>query len=252
MKRKREREEHLEQLWYMKESGKSSLTDLKDAMMDCFNNEIINELENQDMVKIDPATHKITLTASGDEYARKIIRSHRLAERLICDVLGEEFETGAGEFEHMINPELVDSICTLLGHPRQCPHGKAIPQGECCMALTKTATATVVPVTELLVGESASVAYVQCSSDQQLHRIEGLQIRPGAVITLHQKYPTFVIECEGAHIALEKSVALNIKVWTKEVHCSKMKREEDAEEKKRGFWGGFRRRNGRRMRKGAF
>jgi DtxR family Mn-dependent transcriptional regulator len=70
-----------------------------------------------------------------------------------------------------------------------------------------------VPLTELEVGESARIAYVNCRNDQQLHRIEGLQIRPGVKIKLHQKYPSFVIECEGASIALDREVADNICLW---------------------------------------
>lgn len=60
----------------------------------------------------------------------------------------------------MVNPEIMDSVCTLLGHPRECPHGRPIPDGDCCRRFDKTAKAAVVPITELEVGQTAKVAYV--------------------------------------------------------------------------------------------
>ena len=169
------------------------------------------------MVETDENNRAIKLTDKGEMEARQVIRAHRLAERLISEVLGEEYEAGAGEFEHTINPELVDGICTLLGHPRECPHGRPIPEGECCKRCDRTAQASVIPLPELEVGQNAKIAYVQCKSDQQMHRLDGLQIRPGVVVKLHQKYPTIVIECEGASIALDNDVASNIRVWVKDV-----------------------------------
>ena len=59
-------------------------------------------------------------------------RAHRLAEKLIHHVSGGDFEKGAAEFEHVADPKLIDSLCTMLGHPRECPHGQPIPEGECC------------------------------------------------------------------------------------------------------------------------
>jgi len=155
----------------------------------------------------------LRLTASGVEHTRGLIRSHRLAERLVHDVLGVESEKGACEFEHVLNPELVDSICTLLGHPRECPHGMPIPEGECCRRGTQKVESTVSPLTELRVGEEARVAYVYAASDPQLHRLDNLLLRPGARVKLHQRHPSFVLECEGSLIAVDDRVAASIHVW---------------------------------------
>lgn len=241
MNKKREIDEYLEQLWSMKEKNINSIDELKKELHVEFNEQILQELIKEKLVEADDNYQNIKLTDKGEKEARHIIRAHRLAERLISDVLGGEFEAGAGEFEHTINPELVDGICTLLGHPRECPHGRPIPEGECCKRCDKTAQASVIPLTDLEIGQSAQVAYVQCKSDQQMHRIDGLQIRPGATVKLHQKYPTIVIECEGASIALDNEVASNIRVWAKE------RKEEQGEQAEVGFFkrGGFKRRNRR-------
>jgi DtxR family Mn-dependent transcriptional regulator len=211
MDRERIKEEYLEVLWYMKEDSSASLAHFREELREEFRPELLAELAEAGIVELEE--ERIQLTASGREHTRKLIRSHRLAERLVHDVLGVEYEKGACEFEHILNPDLVDSICTLLGHPRECPHGMPIPEGECCRQGTQAVESSVVSLPELRVGEEARVAYVYASSDQQLHRLDNLLLRPGARIRLHQRRPSFVVECEGSLIAVDDRVAANIHVW---------------------------------------
>ena len=218
MSKKRERDEYLEQLWYMKEKGEDSIDVLKGNTDVNYDPHVIEELVYEDMVELTEGENKITLTKKGQDYARQLIRAHRLAERLLNDVLGGDYESGACEFEHIVTPELVDSICILLGHPRECPHGMPIPEGQCCRRSSRTAQSSVIPLVELAVGQSARVAYINCKSDQQLHKIDSLCIRPGAIVTLHQRYPTYVIECEGSNIAMDEEIVSNICVWRKPEH----------------------------------
>ncbi len=234
MNRKRERDEYIEQLWYMKEGGKDSIDVLKNGLSDGYDAGIIDELLSDDLVELSEDNNKITLTKKGQDYARQLIRAHRLAERLLHDVLGGDYESGACEFEHTVTPELVDSICILLGHPRACPHGMPIPQGQCCKHSSRTAQSSVIPLVELAVGQSARVAYINCKSDQQLHKIDGLCIRPGAVVTLHQRYPAYVIECEGSNIAMDEEIVSNICVWRKPEHLQETGKDELAQPGRRG------------------
>ena len=104
-----------------------------------------------------------------------------------------------------------------------------------------TTESSVTPLTEIEVGQSARVAYVNCQNDQLLHKIDGLQIRPRAFIKLHQIYPSYVIECEGANIALDKEIVSNIFVW-KKPHNILNQLEEMSRRPKRKRWrgsGGF-------------
>ncbi len=210
---KREKEEYLERLWYMKSEESDSIDILKSAMVEEYNPKIVDELVAEELVELNKGETKIMLTPNGIDYARRIIRSHRIAERLVYDVLGSDFESGACEFEHIVAPELVDSICILLGHPRECPHGMPIPEGECCKHAAKTADNSVIPLSKLDVGQTARIAYVYCASERQLQKLDNLQIRSRTLVKLHQVYPSYVIACEGANIALDKEIVDSIFVW---------------------------------------
>jgi putative ABC transport system ATP-binding protein len=77
----------------------------------------------------------LRLTARGRNQARDLIRRRRLAEVLFSSAMRlpkAEFEAAACRMEHIIDPEVTNSICAFLGHPARCPHGRPIPPGPCC------------------------------------------------------------------------------------------------------------------------
>ncbi len=77
----------------------------------------------------------LEFTPRGRERARDLVRRRRLAEVLFSSAMHlpePEVELAACRMEHIIDPEVTNSICAFLGHPRQCPHGKPIPTGDCC------------------------------------------------------------------------------------------------------------------------
>jgi DtxR family Mn-dependent transcriptional regulator len=243
---KHEKEEYLEKLWSMKEDNIDDLATLSSEMNHADHDKIMQELEMDNLVKA--SNGKVQLTESGEERARQIIRAHRLAEKLIFDALGGDYEAGACEFEHMVNSEMVDSICILLGHPRECPHGRPIPQGDCCKRALKTAECAVMPLSEMIPQQSSRVAYINGQNNPaRLSKIGALQIRPGTLIKLEQKTPSLVIQCEGADIALDENVASDIFVWKE---CTKNRRacfqdELEGRCKKPSGFGFMRRRRGR-------
>ena len=96
-------------------------------------------------VSIGDSSMIVELTDRGRQRAADVIRRHRLAERLFTDSLAldseTEIEQQACKFEHILSPEATDKICTFLGHPKTCPHGAAIPPGQCCkLARTEPAS----------------------------------------------------------------------------------------------------------------
>jgi len=213
-----ESDEYLEHLWSMAESGTDaeSVDELASRVHIRFDIGVLKLMREKNLLELREGDTRVAMTPEGKEYARQLVRQHRLAERLIHDMLGvksEQFENAACEFEHVVAPELVDSICILLGHPRECPHGKPIPRGKCCEKNLRLIECAPLPLTSLKTSDQGRVAFVRCDRDDQMHRLDGLHIRPGAEIKLHQTFPTYVIECEGALVALEEKIAAQIHVW---------------------------------------
>lgn len=72
----------------------------------------------------------VELTPKGSALARKVVRKHRLAERLLVDVIGLEWHkvhNEAGRWEHVISDDVEARLVILLGDPATCPHGNPIP-----------------------------------------------------------------------------------------------------------------------------
>ena len=57
------------------------------------------------------------------------------------------------------------------------------------------------------------MAYVRTKSHPRLHKLLSFGIGPGSKLTVHQKFPSYVISCEQTELALEKNVIEDIFVW---------------------------------------
>src|SRR5438045_1293610 len=90
--------------------------------------EMIHRLQDEGHVRIEG--RDVTLTTSGRERAESVVRKHRLAERLLTDVIGLEWHKAHAEacrWEHVISDDVEARLVVLLGNPSTCPHGNPIP-----------------------------------------------------------------------------------------------------------------------------
>jgi DtxR family transcriptional regulator, Mn-dependent transcriptional regulator len=207
--------EVLEAIWTLEESAEASVAALSHHASTEVSEALLQTLCDGGLIAMD-AGERVRLLPAGRQIAERIIRRHRLAERLICDVLGsqvEESEEAACRFEHLLAEGITNSICTLLGHPRYCPHNRPIPEGACCLGPKEELRPLVLSCDNLSVGESGRVAYFAAREHSVLMKLSSLGIRPGAPVRLLQKWPSYVLRCEETEIALEAKVARNIYVW---------------------------------------
>lgn len=91
--------------------------------------ETVDRLADQGLVELrdDRSLH---LTPRGRGLATTVVRRHRLAERLLHDVIGLEWEKvhkEADRWEHAISADVEAKLVELLGDPATCPHGNPIP-----------------------------------------------------------------------------------------------------------------------------
>ena len=90
---------------------------------------MIRRMAKQHLVAIEP-DKDVVLTDQGRHAAESIVRRHRLAERMVVDLLGLELEKSHVEahlLEHAISPDLEAKIMHRLGNPTTCPFGHPIP-----------------------------------------------------------------------------------------------------------------------------
>jgi DtxR family Mn-dependent transcriptional regulator len=76
------------------------------------------------------SNRSIALTDKGRTRAESVVRKHRLAERLLTDIIGLEWHKAhleAGRWEHVISDEVEARLVEVLDHPTTCPHGNPIP-----------------------------------------------------------------------------------------------------------------------------
>ncbi|HEX7878963.1 MAG TPA: metal-dependent transcriptional regulator [Candidatus Eisenbacteria bacterium] len=146
------------------------------------------------------------LTNEGEREARSLLRRHRLAERLLSDILElpeEEFEASACRFEHHLTETVTERICTLLGHPTTCPHGRTIPPGDCCHRRARTLEPILSRLSDLAPGERGRVAFLTPTGSGASSRLGALGVTPGAVIRLLRKGDCFLVEAGATELAFD-------------------------------------------------
>ena len=123
------------------------------------------------------------LTELGRLRADSLRRRHRLAERLLTDLLGipwERVHDIACRFEHVIDDEVETYLATALDHPTTCPHGNPLD-----IAVNERWQ----PLTALAVGSSGILRQVVDESEPTLEYLSRLSLRPGARVTINAHAP---------------------------------------------------------------
>src|SRR5947209_16362792 len=90
--------------------------------------EMVRRLRDEGYLELEG--RHITLTGQGRRRAESVVRKHRLAERLLTDVIGLDWHKAhveAGRWEHVISDEVEALLVKLLDNPQTCPHGNPIP-----------------------------------------------------------------------------------------------------------------------------
>jgi len=208
-----QREEILELLWTLRESGKDRLDEILQAAEERESERILSEMDREGWISLREG--KVVLLEEGERRAEEIIRKHRLAERLLSEVFELEesyMESSACQFGHILSPKVLDSVCTFLGHPPICPHGKPIPRGPCCARFKKEMEPLVRPLADLKLGEEGHVVFIVPKSRSRLERLSALGLIPGSVVKLAQKHPSFVLEIGETTLALDEEIVREIYV----------------------------------------
>ena len=162
--------------------------------------EMIHRMADEGLVEID---RTIRLTAKGQRLAEQVVRRHRLAERLLTDILGLSWADAhqeAGRWEHVISDAVEAAIIRLLEDPTTCPHGNPIPG-------TDYEAPDAVALSTLSVGDGFTVTRIPEELEFTpglLDFLEDASIQPGHTGTITASSPdgTTTVEIEGRHIGV--------------------------------------------------
>jgi DtxR family transcriptional regulator, Mn-dependent transcriptional regulator len=210
MKLTEKAEEILEALWIESEEKGRGFAEL-DRMEIEASDPAYQELASQAFIEIKGG--RLYFRPEGREEGRKTIRRHRLAERLMMDVLnirGESGDMKACQFEHLLNEGVDVKVCTMLNHPATCPHGKAIPPGDCCEEARRSGDLGVVPLTELKSGEEGDIAYIQTEDSKKMQKLMAMGVLPGNRISLLQAFPSYIFRVGFSEFAIDSAMAREI------------------------------------------
>jgi DtxR family Mn-dependent transcriptional regulator len=127
-------EMYLKAIWYLYEKGQdakvSSIAKLLNVTQPSVV-QMLRKLHNSNLVHYTQT--QVALTESGRKIGKQMIRNTRLLEVMMKDSLKIEIdEEMVCGIEHHMKTIFTDALCTLLKHPRTCPHGHNIPKGKCC------------------------------------------------------------------------------------------------------------------------
>lgn len=206
-------EDLLREIWIMiKEESKG----LKESDL---NIDDLRFLKNEGYINLKDG--QVHLTKKGEQKGKEMVRLHRLTERLLSDVLGmseELYEKATCSVEHAITLELEEAICTLLGHPLICPHGKIIPRGACCIKNEDKVERVIYSLSQLNPGDEGKISYVYSTNPALMSRMISLGIAPGKRIKLLRNFPSYIIQIGNTQIALDEGIAKSINVIRAQNH----------------------------------
>jgi len=149
------------------------------------------------------------LTAKGRRVARKVARKHRLLERFLNDVVGLKGRSRheqACKMEHALSDEAEHSLCKMMNHPVECPHGRPIPKCEkkiSCERCTDSPTS----LDEMKEGDTAVVTHLACGDKDDLCEMLSMGFVPGSTVKLEKKVPMggpIIVSLRGTKIAIAR------------------------------------------------
>jgi DtxR family Mn-dependent transcriptional regulator len=127
-------EMYLKAIWHIKERNEPVKISVIAKMLNVRQPSVVQmlkKLNEKELVEYNKAG--VFLTETGEKIGSSMMRNSRLLEVLMDSALKVEVdEEMVCGIEHHMNMQFTDALCTMLKHPRKCPHDHDIPMGECC------------------------------------------------------------------------------------------------------------------------
>lgn len=168
----------------------------------------VGRMERDGLVIVTDDRH-LELTEEGRAKSVRVMRKHRLAERLLADVIGLEWEyvhEEACRWEHVMSEQVERKLLGILGNPVESPYGNPIPGlEELGVRSTASAPGIVSALTLFDDGSETAVARVRRLAEpaqvdpEQLKLFDQAGLRPGvrARFTYHDRLVRIEVDSDG-------------------------------------------------------
>jgi len=173
----------------------------------------VEMLERQGLVVHRPY-RGIKLTREGRRIALDVIRRHRLAERLLTDILEVDWSRAhepACRLEHGLTEEVIKPLGRILGHPKTCPHGNPIPTR--CGGIIEEKSESLI---DLKPKERGTIVKITEEDRDLLQHLQSLGLVVGTSLRVEEKIPldsSVVVKLNDVEHSLSSKVASAI--WVK-------------------------------------
>jgi DtxR family Mn-dependent transcriptional regulator len=148
------------------------------------------------------------LTAAGRRRAEKVVRRHRIIERLLTDFMGytaAEAHVHADELGDTFSDEMIERMEEKLGHPERCPHGWPVnPERE------QAENRELAPLSALEQGERATIVRLAEHDGELLHWFYDQGLVPGTKVEIRDAQPAagqFTVRLNGGERSIGERAA---------------------------------------------
>ena len=172
--------------------------------------EMLKRMEAEGLVSRG-ARKEALLTTSGRRRAERVVRKHRIIERLLTDFMGYtayEAHERADELGDTFDDEMVARIDDKLGHPERCPHGWPVDP-----AMEQAENHDLAPLATLSAGTKATIVRLAEHDGELLHWFYDQGLVPGTEIVVRRADPAadqFTVRLNGGERAISEKAAAGL------------------------------------------
>src|SRR5438128_1693235 len=172
--------------------------------------EMLKRLERDGL--IERGEHKeALLTPAGRKRAEKVVRKHRIIERLLTDFMGytaAEAHIHADALGDTFTDEMVERIDVRLGSPERCPHGWPVDP-----SVEQAENQELAPLSDLGVGSRATIVRLAEHDGELLHWFYDQGLVPGRELQVQDAQPAagqVTVRLNGAERAIGEKAAAGL------------------------------------------
>jgi DtxR family Mn-dependent transcriptional regulator len=172
--------------------------------------EMLKRLEREGL--IERGKHKeALLTGTGRKRAERVVRKHRIIERLLTDFMGytpAEAHVQADLLGDTFTEEMVERIEDRLGHPDRCPHGWPVDP-----AAEQEENRELAPLSDLTAGAQATIVRLAEHDGELLHWFYEEGFVPGGELEVREAQPAagqMTVRLDGQERAIGERAAAGL------------------------------------------